>query len=129
MPIHTKRWNDPRQKSDGFRLLVCRYRPRALPKKDETWDSWCKDLGPSKELHAAIYGKNGPPIGWGEFRTRYRQEMKAQAERIDELAQRVARGETLTLLCSSSCEDESRCHRSLLRELIEAHMKQRGRPS
>ncbi len=32
MPIRTKRWNDPRDPGDGFRLLVCRYRPRGLRK-------------------------------------------------------------------------------------------------
>ena len=34
------------------------------------------------------------------------------------LAQSVARGEPLTLLCSSLCSDESRCHRTVLRELL-----------
>jgi len=118
VPLKTKRWNDPREPSDGFRLLVCRYRPRALPKKDETWDAWRKDLGPSKELHAAYYGKFGPPIGWGEFRLRCLEEMKAQTERIAELARMSADGTTVTLLCSSACVDPLRCHRSLLKELI-----------
>ena len=67
--IKTKRWNQPRKKSDGMRILVCRFRPRALKKEDETWDLWWKDLGPSAELHAAIYGKEGPPIAWEEFRS------------------------------------------------------------
>ena len=52
MPIKTKRWDDPRKRDDGFRLLICRYRPRALPKADETWDLWWKQLGPSKELRS-----------------------------------------------------------------------------
>ena len=119
MPIRTRRWNDPREPDDGFRLLVCRYRPRALPKKDETWDKWNKDLGPSRELHAAFYGKHGAPIGWDEYRRRYLEEMKEQTDAISELARRVTAGETITLLCSSACEDALRCHRVLLRELIE----------
>jgi uncharacterized protein YeaO (DUF488 family) len=119
MPIRTRRWNDPREPGDGFRLLICRYRPRALPKKDETWDKWNKDLGPSRDLHAAFYGKHGEPITWGEYRRRYLEEMKDQAEAITELAQRVAAAETITLLCSSACEDEQHCHRTLLKELIE----------
>ncbi len=126
MPIRTKRWNDPRKKDDGFRLLTCRYRPRALSKEDETWDSWCQDLGPSKELHAAFYGKNGPPIGWEEFRRRYIEEMQNPeiTGLIDELAQMVSEGKTITLLCSSACEDETHCHRALLRELIEKRVTQ-----
>src|SRR3954463_4387699 len=103
MPIHTRRWNDPRKRSDGFRILICRYRPRALPKKDETWDAWYPMLGPSKELHAAYYGKQGPPITWEDYRSRYLEEMKAQEELIDELAQLASEGKTITLLCSSAC--------------------------
>jgi uncharacterized protein YeaO (DUF488 family) len=120
--IKTKRWNQPRKKSDGMRILVCRFRPRALKKEDETWDLWWKDLGPSSELHAAIYGKEGPAIAWEEFRTRYLEEMKEQEETIAMLAEKVAEGKTITLLCSSSCLKEDRCHRSLLKELIEARL-------
>ena len=119
MPIKTKRWDDPREPDDGFRLLVCRYRPRALPKKKETWDLWWSHLGPSKELHAAYYGKHGPPIGWDEYRGRYLEEMKAQEESLAVLAEKVAAGATLTLLCSSACTDPAHCHRTLLKQLIE----------
>jgi uncharacterized protein YeaO (DUF488 family) len=123
MPLHTKRWNDPRGPDDGFRVLICRYRPRALPKKDETWDVWYQELGPSKELHADFYGKNGPPIGWDEYRTRYLEGIKEQQEGIEGLAELVAEGKNITLLCSSACEDASHCHRSLLKQLIEAEVE------
>jgi uncharacterized protein YeaO (DUF488 family) len=119
MPIRTKRWNDRRDPEDGFRLLICRYRPRALPKSQETWDAWTPALGPSRPLHADFHGKHGPPIGWPEYRARYLEEMKAEQPRIDALAKRIGAGETITLLCSRQCEDESRCHRALLRKLIE----------
>jgi uncharacterized protein YeaO (DUF488 family) len=122
MPIRTKRWNDPRSRKDGYRLLICRYRPRALPKADETWDAWCSDLGPSKELHADFYGKHGPPITFEEYVRRYLEEMKAQEELIDELAAMVAEGKTITLLCSSACTDETHCHRTLLKGLIEERL-------
>jgi uncharacterized protein YeaO (DUF488 family) len=120
--IKTKRWNQPRKKSDGMRILVCRFRPRALKKEDETWDLWWKDLGPSAELHAAIYGKEAPPIAWADFRARYIEEMKEQEETIAMLAEKVAEGKTITLLCSSSCMKEDRCHRSILKELIETRL-------
>jgi len=119
MPIRTRRWNDPERSGDGLRVLVCRYRPRGLPKAKETWDAWLKDLGPSRELHADFYGKNGPPISWPEYRRRYLSEMEAQEALIDSLAQRVRKGETVTLLCSSACTDPSHCHRALLERLIE----------
>jgi uncharacterized protein YeaO (DUF488 family) len=119
MPIRTKRWNDPREPGDGFRLLVCRYRPRALPKALETWDAWAPTLGPSRQLHAEFYGKHGPPLDWPVYRARYLAEIEAQRPRIEELAARVRSGETVTLLCSKACEDERHCHRTLLRGLIE----------
>ena len=119
MPIRTRRWNDRRLPGDGLRLLICRYRPRGVRKTEETWDEWDPDLGPSRELHADAYGKSGPPIAWEEYRERYLAQMAGQRPRIAELAARVRAGETITLLCSSSCPDDERCHRSLLRELIE----------
>jgi len=121
MPIRTKRWNDRRDPEDGFRLLICRYRPRALPKSQETWDAWTPALGPSRALHADFYGKHGPPIGWKEYRRRYLKEMKDHKVRIADLARRLGAGETITLLCSSACIDPERCHRTLLKKLIEEH--------
>ena len=96
--IKTRRWCDPREPDDGFRLLIC-------------------------ELHAAFYGKNGQEsITWSEYERRYLEEMKEQAEEIDFLAELVQGGKTLTLLCSSACEDEAHCHRTLLRRLIEERL-------
>jgi uncharacterized protein YeaO (DUF488 family) len=120
--IKTKRWDDRREDDDGFRLLICRYRPRALPKKKETWDLWWSQLGPGKDLHSAFYGKHGQtPITWEEYRRRYLEEMKGeeQQDRIAVLAEKVAEGKTITLLCSSACTDAAHCHRTLLKELIE----------
>jgi uncharacterized protein YeaO (DUF488 family) len=118
MPVRTKRWLDVPDDDDGFRLLVSRYRPRGLPKNRETWDEWWPDLGPSVALHAAVYGKSGPPISWPEYERRYLEEMSAQRARIAALAERVAAGETITLLCSSACTDPARCHRTLLARLV-----------
>lgn len=117
--IQTKRWNDPSAPDDGYRLLVCRFRPRGVSKDRETWDAWLPQLGPSAELHAAVYGKTGPAISWDEYAIRYVAEMAAQSFWIRGFAERHARGEALTLLCSSACVDPARCHRTLLRALIE----------
>lgn len=119
MPIKTKRWNDPGERDDGFRLLICRYRPRGVRKEDETWHSWCPELGPSRKLHADFYGKHGPPITWTEYRKEYLKEMQEQRELIEELAHLHNEGKKITLLCSSACEDATHCHRTLLQKLIE----------
>ena len=120
--IRTKRWNDPVSRDDGTRILITRYRPRGLRKDQENWESWAKQLAPSKELHAAAYGKDQEPISWDEYRTRYLTEVANHRATISDLAQRVRNGETVTLLCASSCEDPNRCHRSILKELIEAEL-------
>ena len=123
MPIQTRRWDDPPTGDDeGLRILVTRYRPRGLPKDRETWDRWQPELAPSKALHAAVYVKVGSGLGWAEYRARYRTEMRSQGKAIDTLAALVRAGGTVTLLCSSQCDRESRCHRSLLRELIETRL-------
>jgi uncharacterized protein YeaO (DUF488 family) len=125
MPLRTRRWNDPAEPGDGLRVLICRYRPRGLPKGEETWDEWRKQLGPSPELLADFHGKRGRPISWDVYRKRYLAEMARQNESIHELADRIGAGETVTLLCSSACTDPDHCHRTLLQRLIEAHTSRR----
>lgn len=129
MPIRTKRWNDPREADDGFRLLVTRYRPRGVSKAEETWDEWRPELGPDKELHAAVYTDRSSPIAWPQYRSRYLEIQRQNRELIASLAERVRGGETITLLCSSACVRESRCHRSILKELIEQAMTAGGPPA
>lgn len=119
--LRTKRWCDPAEPDDGFRVLIARYRPRGVAASDETWSGFMPQLGPSKGLHAAFYGKPGTePVDADEYARRYIEEMRAQRFWIHNLAELHARGETVTLLCSSACTDEARCHRTLLRGLIEA---------
>lgn len=125
-PIKTKRWNDPAEADDGFRLLVCRYRPRGVRKADEVWDAWQPNLGPSRALHADFYGKTGPPITWFEYKARYHSEMESEREGIQALAERVRGGEAITLLCSSACSDASHCHRTLLKALVEKAIDKSG---
>lgn len=121
VPIRTKRWNDPPSPDDGYRLLICRYRPRGVSKSGEPWDAFCPALAPSVELHALAYGKTGEkPLEFAEYSRRFRTEMAARTYWIESFAKRVRAGDTITLLCSSACEDESRCHRSIVKELIEA---------
>ena len=122
MPLQTKRWDDPIGAGDGLRVLVCRYRPRGVRKEGEPWDIWAPDLGPSRDLLAAYHGKHAPPIGWPEYERRYLAEMKAAPPLarmlIRELHERLGRGESITLLCSSACVDPAHCHRTLLAPIV-----------
>jgi uncharacterized protein YeaO (DUF488 family) len=129
VPVHTKRWNDPAGPDDGFRLLICRYRPRGVPKLGEPWDAWCNALAPSQELHAARYGKTGPAIDFGAYAARFLGEMATRRYWIESFAERIRAGETLTLLCSSACTDAAQCHRSLVQQLIEEAAAKGGKPA
>ncbi len=123
--IQTRRWNDPPSPGEGVRILVTRYRPRGVAKANETWDEWDADLGPSVELHAAAYGKGVLAIPWPTYRVLYLREMRQRKEKVAALAERVMAGQAIALLCSSACDRESRCHRSLLKELVEAELRRR----
>lgn len=127
MPLKTKRWDEAAEPDDGHRLLITRYRPRGVSKEAETWHEWEPALGPTKELFAAFKTDAASPMQWSQYRRRYLDEQKRNRPMIEWLAERVAAGEAITLLCSSSCTRESRCHRSLLRELIEAALPSRPR--
>jgi len=122
MPIRTKRWNDPAEPGDGFRLLICRIRPRGVAKAVEPWDAWWPDLGPSRALLDDFHGKHGAALPWEEYEPRYLEEMQGATQlwRIRDLFRRNARGDTITLLCSSACTDPARCHRTLLAKLVTA---------
>jgi uncharacterized protein YeaO (DUF488 family) len=119
--VRTRRWNDPQEPGDGTRILITRYRPRGVRKADETWQEWWKDLGPSQALHAAAYGKGQPAIGRDEYLRRYLDEISREPGKLylQALMNRVAAGESVTLLCSSACVDEARCHRTILRDMLE----------
>lgn len=123
MPLRTKRWNDPIEPGDGQRILVCRIRPRGVRREDETWDAWMKELAPSKALLDAFHGKGGPPLPWPEYARRYLEEMRGQDYRLRGLAQQLAEGASITLLCASACVDPAHCHRTLLARLIEERVR------
>jgi uncharacterized protein YeaO (DUF488 family) len=129
VPLKTRRWNDPREPDDGLRVLISRYRPRGVSKAAETWDQWWPELGPSRALHAAFYGKGegessagAGGLPFAQYLPRYHEEMQSQVFRIRALADLVASGETVTLLCSSACIDPAICHRTILQGLIEARV-------
>ncbi|GAC1344196.1 MAG: DUF488 domain-containing protein [Myxococcales bacterium] len=117
--IRTRRWDEPALPDDGLRVLITRYRPRGLPKAQETWELWLKELAPSVELHAAAYGKGQPAISFDEYARRYLAEMGTQGRLIESLGRQLKEGGTVTLLCSSACTDPLRCHRTLLSRLVE----------
>jgi uncharacterized protein YeaO (DUF488 family) len=116
--IRLKRIYDPSSPDDGWRVLSMRYWPRGISRA--LVDEYTAKTAPSHELlHAFKHGG----LSWEDYVVRYLEEMQSETARseIERLAE-LAESRTITLLCG--CEDESRCHRSLLRNLMIASVKQ-----
>jgi uncharacterized protein YeaO (DUF488 family) len=96
---------------DGLRLLVTRFKPYGLGKRD--YDLWLRDLSPSSAL---VKGFKAGTLDWKRFAGRYRKEVEAQKSLLRMLRFMSDEGRALTLLCA--CEKPDRCHRRLLRDAI-----------
>ena len=110
--VRAKRIYEPAAKSDGERVLVMRLWPRGIRK--EAVDLWLKELGADLDnLRAWKAGR----LDWPEMRRRYLAGLKqpAATEALARLRQLAAK-DTVTILCS--CEDESRCHRGILKSVL-----------
>lgn len=102
----------PAGKGDGLRLLVTRFKPFGLGKKD--WHLWLADLTPSKAL---VKGFLAGTMSWKDFAARYKKEIAGQKSLLRTLRFLSGEGRPITLLCA--CDTPDRCHRRLLRDAIE----------
>ena len=95
--IKIKRVYDPVSPGDGRRILVDRLWPRGIKKENAAIDEWLKDIAPSTELRKWY---SHDPAKWGEFRKRYKGELKDKTGIIERLRQE-SKKQTITLLFSS----------------------------
>ena len=111
--IRLKRAYEPREEADGLRVLVMRRWPRGI-RKDRI-DLWLRELGADLTL---LRDWKAGRVTWPERRQRYLDGLRVPeaATQLDQLRD-LARGETVTLICA--CKDESECHRSLLKGVLE----------
>src|SRR5215469_13514538 len=84
--VHIKRVYDAPAANDGYRVLVDRLWPRGVSRERAHLDEWARELAPSTELRR-WFGHD--PSRFDEFRRRYRGELQAQAEKLDELRSRA----------------------------------------
>ena len=89
MRIRIKRVYDEASGDDGQRILVDRIWPRGLSKAKARIDHWAKEIAPSSELRRWF---NHDPRRWSGFQTRYRKELDANPEAVDELKKKIERG-------------------------------------
>jgi uncharacterized protein YeaO (DUF488 family) len=121
MPIHIVRLGSSRKRGEGPRIGTVRRPPRGVPKSDfarlDYYDVWFPNLSPSAELVAEGLHASTPKA-WAAFARKFRREMSApdRSRELDLLAALSHHG-NFTIGCY--CEDEARCHRSILRELLE----------
>jgi uncharacterized protein YeaO (DUF488 family) len=120
MPIRIVRLGDPRSAGEGLRIGTVRRPPRGVPKAEfarrDFYDVWLPELSPSEGLvKEALQAET--QAQWKSFARRYAAEMKVpeRAHLLDTLAA-MSRHAAFSVGCY--CEDEARCHRSLLRGLL-----------
>jgi uncharacterized protein YeaO (DUF488 family) len=94
--------------------------PRGVPKSDfatqNYYDVWFPNVAPSVET-MKLGQQATSPKDWAVFGKRYRMEMaSAEASRTLDVLAALSRHADFSVGCY--CEDEARCHRSILRELL-----------
>jgi len=120
MAVHIVRLGSPRAKGEGLRIGTVRRPPRGVPKNEyarrDIYDVWFPNLAPSEALLKAA--RPDDDKSWRHFRRRYMAEMRApEARRTLDLLAALSQQTNFAVGCY--CRNESRCHRSILRELLE----------
>jgi uncharacterized protein YeaO (DUF488 family) len=120
MPIRIVQLGSPRTAHEGLRMGTVRRPPRGVPKAQfasrDYYDVWLPNLAPSAALVAQGLAADDDKQ-WAAFSRKYRAEMNQPdaAHLLDTLA---ALSHQTAFSMGCYCEDESRCHRSLLRGLL-----------
>lgn len=120
MPLRfrTVQIGSPRKPGEGLRIGAVRFLPRGIPKLEyrerDLFDLWLPILAPSRELLKAF--RDGS-VSTARFFHRYRSEMtQTDPRQVIQLLAALAHHAPLSVACY--CDDESRCHRSVLGLLI-----------
>lgn len=120
MTIKIVKLGTARSANEGLRIGTVRRPPRGVPKSEfssqDWYDVWYPNLAPSVETM-----KLGQSVesdkDWAAFSRKYRSEMaEADASRNLDLLAALSHQTNFAMGCY--CENEARCHRSLLRELL-----------
>jgi uncharacterized protein YeaO (DUF488 family) len=122
MAIRVVQLGTPRAPGEGLRLGTVRRPPRGVPKAEfasrDFYDVWLPNLAPSAELMAEGRAVEDDKA-WTAFARKYALEMaQPDASRVLDLLAALSHQTAFSVGCY--CEDEQRCHRSLLRGLLEA---------
>ncbi|WP_431096222.1 DUF488 domain-containing protein [Polaromonas aquatica] len=124
MAIRIIRLGTARSPNEGLRIGTARRPPRGVPKAEfasQNWyDVWYPNLAPSVETMKLGQSADSDK-DWAAFSKKYRTEMnEPDASRNLDLLAALSHQSNFSMGCY--CENEARCHRSLLRDLL----KERG---
>jgi uncharacterized protein YeaO (DUF488 family) len=110
--VRTKRAYDAAERRDGYRVLIDHVWPRGISRERAKLDEWARELAPSDELRKWF---NHVPERFEKFRSRYRDELKDQRERIEDLRRR-ARKKPVTIVYAA--RDREHNNAVVLAELL-----------
>jgi uncharacterized protein YeaO (DUF488 family) len=120
MAIRVVRLGSARSAGEGTRIGTVRRPPRGVPRSEfatrDWYDVWLPNLAPGVET-MKLGQQAETPAQWAAFARKYRAEMSTpEAGHLLELLAVLSRHSDFSVGCY--CEDESRCHRSVLRALL-----------
>jgi uncharacterized protein YeaO (DUF488 family) len=121
MAIRVVRLGTPKKRDEGLRLGTVRLLPRGVKKHDYAklnyFDVWLPELSPGRALVSYAQAKPWTDARWAAFARRYLREMsRPEARRLIALLAALSAQANFSVCCY--CENPSRCHRSLLGELL-----------
>ena len=132
MSIRIVQLGSPRAPGEGLRIGTVRRPPRGVPKAEfasrNYYDQWLPELSPlpdtmamaleSHRLHDAGQAAEAAKL-WKQFDKQFRKQLaEAPAERTLQLLAALSQQTNFSVGCY--CDDEARCHRSILRSLLAA---------
>ena len=124
MSVRVVRLGTPRVPGEGLRLGTVRRPPRGVKKADfarlDYYDLWLPLLSPSQAVVTRAMSQQWTEARWRKFVRDYRREMSQPAAlQLLGLLARLSHGADFSVGCY--CEHEDRCHRSVLKKLLEEH--------
>ncbi len=114
------RLGSPRHAQEGVRIGTVRRPPRGVSKVEfarrDFYDTWLPELSPSEPLvKLALAARD--EAAWRTFVRRFRAELR-ETDRVHLIATLAALSHKANFSVGCYCEDEARCHRSVLREVF-----------
>jgi len=124
MAIRVVRLGSPRTRNEGLRIGTVRRPPRGVRRQDfarlDFYDAWLPQLAPSAGLVSWIQEQGDTTAGWKRFEKKYLRELSSpDTLRLLDLLAALSRNADFSVGCY--CEDENKCHRSILKKVLAEH--------